>query len=66
MLNEYDMWWLDKVQSFYLDEFCYHLPLTPKLITDMNDMELGLLRLSAWEFHDVDGIQFFICKRLEQ
>ena len=67
MTEEYTGIWLGIVKSYYLDEFCFHLPFTPKPLNEMTDEEIKLLGESAWEFHDIpsEGIQFFICKKIK-
>jgi hypothetical protein len=67
MIEDYTGIWLEKVKSYYLDEWCFHLPFTPKPITEMNSEELELLENSSWEFHNIpqEGLQFFICKKIK-
>lgn len=67
MIDEYTGIWLGIVKSYYLDEYCFHLPFTPKPITEMSLEELDLLENSAWEFHNIpsEGMQFFICKKVK-
>ncbi|MFY8170847.1 MAG: hypothetical protein ACOVK2_07015 [Candidatus Fonsibacter sp.] len=66
MIDEYTLWWLGRVREHYLDEYCFHLPFTPKRLDEMTLEELELLEQSAWEFHNIpsEGLQFFICKRV--
>ena len=66
-IDLYDLWWVEKVKSYYLDEYCFHLPFTAKPITEMSLEELELLENSAWEFHNIpeEGLQFFICKKVK-
>jgi hypothetical protein len=66
--KEYTGWWVEKVKSYYLDEYCFHLPFTPKPLNEMTDEEIELLGKSAFEFHSIpeEGLQFFICKKIEE
>lgn len=64
MTEEYKKVWLEYVKS-KTPEGYFFLPLTPKNINNLTPEEFDLLDESDWQLIIEDGVEFFLCKKID-